>query len=112
MPVEVNIEGDINKFYEVARKDVAKLIEGAAVKGAAIFNASGSNVTFYAYNYIDTVYWVSAMKVLVASGNYGTVAASGTFFKIHPNDHKNEEFLVEPGHAYVYKGPGKLEKAA
>jgi hypothetical protein len=47
--------------------------------------------------------------VLVASGKHGTVAASGTTFKVHPNQDKGQEFLVEPGKAYVYGGPGDVE---
>jgi hypothetical protein len=101
---------DLNQFYEEARKDIGSLLEGARVNGAVIFNATKDNVTFHVYNYIDTVYWVDAMKTLVAPGHYGTVAASGSFFKIHPNNKKEEEFLVVPGKAYVYKGPGALEQ--
>ena len=101
---DVNAKVDINKFYEVARRDVASLVGGLSV------NASGAAVTFFVYNYIDTVYWISAAKVLVADGYYGSVVASGKFFKIHPNDNKSEEFLVAPHTAYIYSGPGKLEK--
>ena len=106
----VDAKVDINKFYDVARKDIASLIGGMSVNAAVIYNASGAAVTFFVYNYIDTVYWISAAKVLVADGYYGSVVASGKFFKIHPNDNKNEEFLVAPHTAYVYRGPGKLEK--
>jgi hypothetical protein len=110
MSTNVSIKGeDLNRFYEMAREDIASLFKGAAVNAAVIYNDSGSDVTFYVYNYIDTVYWVSAMKARVAAGSYGTVAASGAFFKIHPNDKASEEFLVAPHHAYVYHGPGNLE---
>jgi hypothetical protein len=100
---------DLNKFYEVARKDIAKLIQGAAVNAAVIYNNSGEDVTFYVYNYIDTVYWIEAQKTLIADGHHGTVAASGQFFKIHPNSKDNQEFLVAPHKAYVYNGPGKVD---
>jgi hypothetical protein len=109
MAKTMDISGDLNKFYDQARKDVGKLIAGAKVKGAVIFNASGGNVEFCVYNYIDTVYWIAAQKTLIARDHYGTVAASGVYFKVHPNGHKNQEFLVEPGKAYVYHGPGKIE---
>ncbi len=106
---DVQIKGNLNKFYDVARKDIASLIGSAAVDSAVIYNDTEQDITFYAYNYIDNVYWVSAMKARVAPGNHGEVAASGKFFKIHPNDKKDEEFLVAPKKAYVYHGPGKLE---
>lgn len=109
MTVSVDIKGDINKFYEVAREDIGRLIAGASVNSAVIFNATDAKVTFYIYNYIDNVYWVSAQKTLVAPGAYGVVAASGAFFKVHPNDNKNEEFLVAPHKAYIFRGPGSLE---
>lgn len=100
---------NLNKFYDQASHDLERLLNGAAVGSAVIFNATSQPITFYAYNYVDTVYWVSAQKTLVAPDKSGTVAASGNFFKIHPNDHKGEEFLVRPGKAYVYRGPGDLE---
>ena len=62
---DVNAKVDINKFYEVARRDVASLVGGLSVNAAVIYNASGAAVTFFVYNYIDTVYWISAAKVLV-----------------------------------------------
>ena len=110
----VEIEGtiDLNKFYKLASKDIGKLIAGAAVDGAVVFNNSNKAVTFHVYNYSDLVNWVPAQKTLVGPGAYGTVAASGVFFKIHPNNNKDEEFLVAPGKAYVYSGPGRLEAAA
>jgi hypothetical protein len=101
---------DLNQFYTEARKDISSLIGAAAVNGAVIFNDSKDNVTFHVYNYIDTVHWIDAMRTLVAPGHYGTVAASGDFFKIHPNNRKEEEFLVAPKKAYVYKGPGALQE--
>jgi len=110
MNAQLDASIDLNQFYELAREDISKLIGGAAVKAAVIFNASGKDVTFYVYNYIDTVYWVDAQHTLIANEHFGTVAASGAFFKIHPDKNKDEEFLVEPGYAYVYTGPGKLEK--
>lgn len=102
---------DLNAFYKLAREDIKSLLGAAAVNSAVIFNNSESPVTFYVYNYIDTVYWVSAQRVLVAPQTYGTVAASGSFFKIHPNDNANGEFLVAPNRAYVYSGPGNVRPA-
>jgi hypothetical protein len=109
VPLDVNAKVNINKFYDVARTDIASLINGAAIDSAVIFNDSGKPVKFYVYNYIDTIFLVSAQKTLVASDHYGQVAASGKFFKIHPDDDKDAEFLVAPGKAYVYRGPGKIE---
>lgn len=106
----VNASVNLNKFYDQARKDVGKLLDGAGVHGAVIFNATGKTVTFYAYNYIDTVYWIDAQHTKIADDHHGTVAAAGSFFKIHPDKHVDNEFLVEPHKAYVYHGPGKLEK--
>lgn len=100
---------DINKFYDVARKDLGSLIKGASINSATIYNDSGSDVTFYVYNYIDIVHWVSAQKAFIANGYYGNVAASGKSFKVHPNGNKDHEYLVDPNRAYVYRGPGKWE---
>ncbi|MDP2699277.1 hypothetical protein [Thalassospira sp.] len=110
----VEIEGtiDLNKFHELASKDIGKLIAGAAVKGAVIFNNSNKPVTFHVYNYSDLVNWVPAQKTTIAPGSYGTVAASGVFFKVHANNNHDEEFLVAPGKAYVYSGPGRFEAAS
>jgi hypothetical protein len=47
---------------------------------------------------------------LVAPGYYGTVAASGVSFKIHPNNKREAEFVVSPGKAYIYRGPGAVEQ--
>ncbi len=105
-----NVTIDANQFYEQARKDIGSLIGAAGVNSAVIFNGTKDNVTFHVYNYIDSVHWVDAMRTLVAPGHYGTVVASGKFFKIHPNNRREEEFLVAPEKAYVYKGPGALEQ--
>ena len=110
--VEVEVTVDLNQFYQDAREDIGKLIGGAEVKAAVIFNNSGRAVTFFVYNYTDGVNWVPAQKTLVANGHQGIVAASGVYFKIHPNNNKDAEFLVEPGHAYVFHGQGKLEPVA
>lgn len=107
MPVDV--KGNLNKFYSQARGDIASLIAGSAVGSAVIFNGTEATVNFFVYNYVDTVHWVSAQKTMVAAGKSGTVAASGTFYKIHPNDAKDEEYLVSPGKAYIYHGPGNFE---
>jgi hypothetical protein len=109
MESELKVKGDLNKFYRDAREDLGKLIQGAGVGSAVIFNDTDQPITFFVYNYSDTVYWVSAQRTLVAPQHHGTVAASGSFFKVHPDDRKEEEFLVVPGKAYVYHGPGQLE---
>ena len=75
-----------------------------------IYNDTKDSVTFQVYNYIDVVYWKDAMHALVAPGYYGTVAASGVSFKIHPNNKREAEFLVSPGKAYIYRGPGAVEQ--
>lgn len=110
--MDANIEAsvDLNKFYESASKDIAAMIGGSAIEAAVIFNASPKPVTFVVYNYVDTVYLVPAQKVLVAPNKYGTVAASGKFFKIHPDGSAGQEFLVAPKTAYVYAGPGDVEQ--
>ncbi|WP_049721663.1 hypothetical protein [Gilvimarinus polysaccharolyticus] len=98
MSAELEAEINLNDFYKDARDDVKSLLK--SVNSAVIFNASGKDVTLHVYNYIDTVFWVSAQKTKIADGYYGNGAASGTFFKIHPNN-KDDEFLVAPGNAYV-----------
>ncbi|MBL4906692.1 MAG: hypothetical protein JKX94_04510 [Sneathiella sp.] len=110
MDTEVEISVNLNDFYDVARNDIASLIGGAAVKAAAIFNASGRDVSFSVYNYADTVNWVPAQKTLIADAHRGSVAASGVLFKIHPNSNKDAEFLVAPGKAYIFHGQGKVEE--
>jgi hypothetical protein len=99
---------DVNKFYKVAREDIKSLIGGAGIGKAVIYNDTDAPVTFNIYNYIDIVYAIPAQKTLVAGHHYGTVAASGVQFKVHPNNNHDHEFLVEPGKAYVYNGPGKV----
>ncbi len=107
----INADLNVNSFYDVARRDIASLIQGASVNAAVIYNNSDRPVTFEVYNYIDTANWIPAQKVFVAPGHYGTVAASGTQFKIHPDSVNEHEFLVQPGEGYVYEGPGKVKKA-
>ena len=109
MGATLDAKMNVNKFYDTARQDIGKLISGAAIGSAVIYNDSGKEVTFNVYNYIDTVYLIPAQKTLVASGYYGSVAASGKAFKILPNGDKSAEFLATPGNAYVYKGRGKVE---
>ena len=101
-----DIKMDVNKFYKVARGDIKSLIKGAGVGSAVIYNDTKQDVVFYVYNYIDIVYAVDAMHTKVAAGYYGTVAASGTQFKINPDKNVDNQFTVEPGKAYVYEGPG------
>ena len=107
---EKNITVDLNNFYDQVRKDIASLMDATKVNGAVIFNATKETVTFHVFNYIDMVHWVEAMKTPVAPGYYGTVAASGDKFKIHPNKNRDAEFLVSPGKAYVYEGVGALRE--
>jgi len=110
--MDANIEAtvDLNKFYKSASKDIAAMTGSAGIEAAVIFNASPKPVTFVVYNYIDTVYLVPAQKVLVAPNKHGTVAASGKFFKIHPDGNAGQEFLVAPKTAYVFNGPGDVEQ--
>lgn len=110
MAVGLDVKVKLEKFYELFREDVRAAFNSLRVDGAVIFNNSDANVTFYVYNYADSVYWISAHKVLVAPGAHGVVAASGSFFKVHPNDDRESGFLVAPFNAYVYHGPGNVEK--
>lgn len=107
--VKLDATVDLNKFYEAAREDIGSLIQGAGVNQAIIFNNSGATVNFEVFNYIDSVNWVPAQQTKIADGYYGAVAASGSFFKIHPNGVRDDEFLVAPNKAYVFHGPGKVE---
>lgn len=107
MAIEVNATLDGNKFIEQIKKGGKEFWSNASIDSAVIMNDTDNDVTFFVYNYIDTVYLVSAMKVRVAAHIYGTVAASGKLFKILPNDVRGDEFLVAPQKAYIYKGPGK-----
>lgn len=107
--VDVSLEGDLNKLGDQLIDLIKSGIGGLRVEQALIANASNKPMTFYVYNYVDSVYWVSAMKVLIAPGQTGVVAASGAFFKIHPEDRKEHEFLVAPGGAYAYFSPGHVE---
>ncbi len=108
----VEVKGNLNKFYEQVSADLPKLLEGAAIGSAIIFNNTDKAVNFYVYNYIDNIYLVSAMHTLVAPGKAGRVAASGKSYKVHPNDDKRQEFLVDPNKAYVYGGPGDIENVS
>lgn len=110
MDVSAKLKGDVNKFVDQLRDGVAGIADQLKIGKAIIFNNTDKPVNFYVYNYADTVYWVSAMHVLVAPGKAGAVSASGVSFKIHPNDNKDQEFLVDPKKAYVYNGPGDVEE--
>ena len=102
------IKGDVNKIHDQLRNDINDLLTGAKINGVVIFNNTSAPITFFAYNYVDNVFWVAAQKTLVAPQKSGVVAASGAFFKIHPDDKKEHEFLVAPGNGYVYQGPGDI----
>ncbi len=106
---KLNVTMDANNFMDQAMKGIGSLLAGAAVDSAVIYNDTKEMVTFHAYNYTDGLYLVDAMRALVAPGHYGTVAASGTTFKIHPHNKREYEFVVAPGKAYVYKGPGAVQ---
>jgi hypothetical protein len=109
LPEELkNLKGDANKFVDQIYNGVGVVADQLKVNNAIIYNYTDSPVNFYVYNYSDTVYWVSAMHTLVAPEKAGAVAASGVTFKIHPNDNKDQEFLVEPHKAYIYFGPGDV----
>lgn len=110
MGAAIEAQMDVNKFYELARHDLASLIGGAGVHSAVIFNDSGHDVTFNVYNYVDILYAIPAQTTRVASSFCGRVAASGVEIKVHPNGDRNSEFLVRPGKAYVYFGPGKVKE--
>jgi hypothetical protein len=108
---EAGLKADANKGLDQIKEMLAGAIKGIGVEAAVIYNNTKENVTFYVYNYIDVAYLISAQKTLVAPAHYGRVAASGAEFKIHPNDNKDHQFLVRPGKAYVYSGPGMVEEA-
>jgi hypothetical protein len=108
--INTKFKGDANKFADQVREGVESIAGQLKIGKALIFNGTDKPVNFYVYNYIDTVYWVAAMHTLVAPGKVGAVAASGTSFKVHPDDDKAKEFLVDPGKAYLYGGPGDVEE--
>jgi len=108
MSIEAKVNA--NKLHDQARKDVEDFWKNASIDSALIINANSQPVTFYVYNYIDSIYAISAMKTQVAPSKNGKVAASGAFFKVHPNDKADQQFLVAPGKAYRYKGPGDVEE--
>src|SRR5262249_37408576 len=101
---------DVNKTLDQIGSAWPEIKKTLGVEEAVIWNLSGGAVELGVYNYIDTVYWIAAMKTTVANGKAGKVAASGSQFKIHINDNKNEESLVKPGKSYVYSGRGSFEE--
>ncbi len=109
MSVDLNAKVNLNTFYDKARDDIASLIGGVGVKASVIFNDTDQAVTFKVYNYVDTVYLIPAQSTLAAPQTQAVVAASGVYFKILPEGNKAHEFLVAPGKAYVYRGPGNIE---
>jgi hypothetical protein len=111
MTTSPNLQGNINDGITQLEKILKEAIAGCAVGSAVILNATTEPVTFFVYNYIDTVYWVPAQQTLVAPGTCGTVAASGVQFKVHPNNNKDYQFLVAPKTGYLYGGPGNVSAA-
>lgn len=106
----IDIKGNLNKFTDQVKSGIGDIAQQLKVNKAAVLNATDKPVNFYVYNYIDNAYWISAMHALVAPGKVTALMASGVAFKVHPNDVKNHEFLVTPGKAYIYKGPGDVEE--
>ena len=102
-----NANVDANKALDQIAQAWPEFKKTLGIGEAAIWNLSGKTVEVRVYNYIDVVYWIPAMKTLVAEGKVGKVAASGSRFKVHIHD---EEYLVQPGRAYVYQGPGSFEE--
>lgn len=108
---DIKLEGkDLTEMHDALKKDIRDIVSSMRTGVARIFNGSGQTVVFYVYNYIDTVYWVSAQHTMVASGKAGDVSASGDRYKVHPNDNHKAEFLVEPGKVYLYRGEGDVEQ--
>ncbi|MBI6629932.1 hypothetical protein [Pontibaca salina] len=105
-----NVSGDANKFVDQVTKGIGDIAQQLKVNKALVFNHTDKPVNFYVYNYADNLYWISAMHTLVAPGKVGAVAASGVSFKVHPGDNTEHQFLVEPGKAYLYHGPGSVEE--
>ncbi len=102
----VNGKVDLNTFVDQA----AKLAKGLDANTALIYNHSGHTVRFYCYNGGDFIKAISYSKPNIANGYSGEIAAGGSVFKVHPNDKGDDEFLVKPRKAYVYKGPGKIDQ--
>ncbi|WP_067149223.1 hypothetical protein [Pseudotamlana agarivorans] len=99
---------NVNDFYNICMNDIGKLVSGVSKGSAIIFNDTGKPVDFYVYNSMDSMCWLPTQKINITHGNYGTITASGKYFKIHPDKNKINEFLVVPNEAYIYKGPGVL----
>lgn len=110
--ISVNVKGNVNKFVDQVRSATGEIADQLKINKSVVINATDKPVNFYVYNYVDNVYWISAMHTLVAPGKVGAVMASGKAFKVHPDDKKEQEFLVTPGKAYVYRGPGDIEEVA
>jgi hypothetical protein len=104
----LKLKGDVNKFVDQIRSGVGDISQQLKVNKSLILNNTSEPVNFYVYNYVDNAYWISAMHSLAAPNKAVAVAASGVAFKIHPNDNKQQEFLVDPGRAYIYNGPGDI----
>ncbi len=108
---EIKLSGKhVTQLHDALKNDVDGIVQSLKVGASRIFNGTTSPVVFFVYNYVDSAYWVAAQRTTVAPGKGGDVAASGNRFKIHPNDDKKLEFLVEPGGVYLYAGPGDIER--
>ncbi|MEP6018898.1 MAG: hypothetical protein ABJ251_10525 [Paracoccaceae bacterium] len=104
--MNVNGKVDLNTFVDQAAKLAKKLDAGTAL----IYNHSGKMVRFYCYNGGDFVKAIAYSKPNIATGYCGEIAAGGSVFKVHPDKNGKNEFLVKPGHAYVFKGAGKIDQ--
>ncbi|MBR9829933.1 MAG: hypothetical protein GYB41_15080 [Oceanospirillales bacterium] len=104
MAANLNTKMDLEEFYEIAQKDIQKIIGNTAKNSAIIFNNSGRDIDFHVYNYIESAYWLAASHTFISNKNIGIITANGSFFKVKPDNYYNEEFLVQPNRAYIYKG--------
>jgi hypothetical protein len=100
---------DANEFASQVEALLKEGLPLAEVGAARIYKDAPNDVTFTVYNFVDTVYWIPAQRTLIGSHWHGDVAASGIQFKIHPDNNRDHEFLVEPGHAYTYHGAGTVK---
>ncbi len=103
--MKVNGEVDVNTFVDQAA-GIAKALDAGT---ALVYNNSNKTVQFYCYNGGDIFMTIPFVKPVIAHGYSGLVAAGGSMFKVFADNKSEGEFLVKPNHAYVYRGPGKIE---